>query len=164
MKNLLLLVCFFLAGSMSLNAQAKKACKKSGKACCAKKAAAATTTADTKVASASMTAELTPAEALAQSDENIQVRVNDESGEKSFYKKSQCEVSGKVSWDEVKYCDESKAFTKVASASMERDAEVSKADKSATTTAKKACCAKGDKKACCSKGDKKACKKKAESN
>ena len=152
MKNLLLLVCFLFIGSMSVNAQA---CKKSGKKCCAKKAQSMTK-ADTKVAAASMSADISPADELAEKDENIQVRVNAENGEKSYYMKSTCEKSGKVSWDEVKYCNDSKKFTKVASASMERELE----EAAPANVKKKACCSKDEKKACCAKGEKKSCTKK----
>lgn len=157
MKNLLLLVCFLFIGSMSINAQA---CNKTGKKCCAKKSQSMSE-ADAKVDAASMTADIAAADDLASKDENIQVRVNATNGEKSYYMKSTCEKSGKVSWDEVKYCGESKKFTKVASASMERDLE----EAASVDGMKKACCAKGEKKSCCSKGEKKDySKKESESN
>ena len=66
---------------------------------------------------------MTEADVAADADANVTTRVNDESGTKSYYMKSVCEKSGAVAWDEVNFCDKSKKFTKVASASMEKDAE-----------------------------------------
>ncbi len=147
MKNLLLLVCFVALGSMSANAQCSKS---KTAACCAKKGAtseASATSADTKVASASMTADITAAETLASTDESIQKRVDASTGEVKFFQKATCETTGNVKWSEVSYCDKSNKFTQVASASMESEVEAVSGD---AKDVKKACCA-GKKGAKCDK-------------
>lgn len=141
MKNLILLFSFVLVGALSANAQS---CSKAaaGKACCASKKAATT--------SASVSTE---ADLAAEADGNITKRTCEVSGTTSYYKKSVCEHSGSVSWEEVQYDSTTKSFTKVASASMEKDAETGKVMKNEG----KACC-KGDKsKSCSAKNSKKAC-------
>ena len=101
----------------------------------------------TRVASA-----MTEADIAAESDENISTRVCEVSGKKAYYQKSVCEKSGAVAWDEVQFCDKSKKFTKVASASMEKDVETGEVK--SEKASKKACskpCSKGAKKACSAK-------------
>lgn len=152
MKKILFALSFLMMVGVAANAQ--KACtKKEGAKCCAskKKASAEATTATsataTRVASA-----MTEADIAADSDENISARVCDVSGAKTYYMKSVCEKSGAVAWDEVKFCDKSKKFTKVASASMEKDVETGEVtDMKAEKKAKKAACKKGAKSACCAK-------------
>ncbi len=139
-------MCFFLVGAVSVDAQAKKCSKGEKSKCCAKKAAKAEA-AGTE-ATATMASFIEEADKLAEADENIEKRVNSETGETSYFAKYTCEESGKVSWNEVEYCSKSQKFTKVASASMEREG---------AATAKKAC--SKDKKACCSSKEKKACAK-----
>lgn len=85
-----------------------------------------------------------PLEALmaADEDENIKVKT-------TFYRKTVCAKSGKVSWEEVEYCSKSKGFKSVAGK-----------DKATCTKGEKKCakskkCSKS-KKACCKKGAKKA--------
>lgn len=142
MKNLILLFSFVLVGALSANAQS---CSKAtaGKACCASKKAS------TASASASTEADL-----AAEANGNITKRTCEVSGATTYYQKSVCQHSGNVSWEEVEYDSNSKSFTKVASASMEKDATTGKVLKKDG----KACC-KGDKSKSCSaaKGSKKAC-------
>ncbi len=142
MKKILFALSFLMMVGVAANAQ--KACaKKAGAKCCAKKKAATTAvdTKTTRVASA-----MTEADILAESDENIATRVCEVSGTKAYYQKSVCEKSGTVAWDEVQFCDKSKKFTKVASASMEKDIETGEVK---TVKAKKKC--KKGSKACCAK-------------
>lgn len=154
MKKGLFLFGFVLLASVSMNAQdvAKKSCSKKCAKTCEKKASAAVLDSETKVASAIMTAE-----AAAEADEAIQKRVCPTSGAVSFYQKSVCEHSGNVSWAHVEYCIKTNKFTKVASASMERDAEVmEEAPESAAKATTKKSCAKKCAKTCGSKAKKKA--------
>jgi len=146
MKKILIALSLFMMVGVAANAQ--KCTKGASKACCAKKgtATAAKADAQTKVAAA-----VTEAEIAAEGNENIMTRTCAESGSKSFYQKSVCEKSGSVSWNQVEFCDKSKKFTKVASASMEKNVETGEV----TTPAKKQC-TKGDKK-CCSKEEAKKC-------
>ena len=141
MKKILFALSFLMFVGVSVNAQ--KACSKKASAkCCAKKKAS-TTSADvktTRVASA-----MTEADIAAEADENIKARVCEVSGTKAYYQKSVCEKSGTVAWDEVQFCDKSKKFTKVASASMEKDVETGE------VKAVKKQCTKGEKKACSAK-------------
>lgn len=128
-------------------ANAQKACSKKASAkCCASKKTAAVDSKTTKVASA-----MTEADIAAEADENISSRTCEVSGTKAYYMKSVCEKSGSVAWEEVKFCSESKKFTKVASASMEKDVETGEVK---ATKDKKACskpCSKGAKASCASK-------------
>ena len=144
MKKILFALSFLMMVGVSVNAQ--KACsKKAGAKCCAKKKAA-TTASDvktTRVASA-----MTEADIAADSDESIATRVCEVSGKKAYYQKSVCEKSGTVAWDEVQFCDKSKKFTKVASASMEKDIETGEVK---SEKASKKACSKGAKKGCCAK-------------
>ncbi|MFZ1705020.1 MAG: hypothetical protein WAT79_11790 [Saprospiraceae bacterium] len=142
MRNLILLFSFLMIGSLSANAQA---CSKAtaGKACCASKKASSTT-------SASSNAE---ADLAAEANGNITKRTCEISGTTAYYQKSVCEKSGNVSWEEVQYDTDAKKFTKVAAASMEKDAVTGELLKKEG----KACC-KGDKaKSCSAKDSKKAC-------
>ncbi len=148
MKKLLLLFAFFGAvGLVSVNAQdcpyAKKATAEKSAACCSKTAAA-------------------KAAAL---DASIVQQVNEKSGDVTYMRKNVCEVSGKTSFQEVKYCTESKAFINVSpseKAAAEKASLSGKktschgAAKSATATKvgnakKKGCCASKAKASCGSK-------------
>ena len=141
MKKILFALSFLMMVGVAANAQ--KACtKKAGAKCCASKKTAAVDAKTTQVASA-----MTEADIAAESDENISARVCEMSGSKAYYMKSVCEKSGSVAWDEVKFDGESKKFTKVASASMEKDVETGEVKE---VKAKKEC-KKGAKAACCSK-------------
>ncbi|MBK7633468.1 MAG: hypothetical protein WAT22_19485 [Saprospiraceae bacterium] len=153
MKNLLFLFSFVLVASLSANAQCNKSAS-AGKACCASKKAASVSTADdqTKVASVVMEAD----EVMKSSKGAITKRTCEISGATSYYQKSECATSGKISWEEVQFDAEKKSFTKVASASMEKDANGVKVEG-------KACAGKSEGKACCKKDGAKSCaSKKAE--
>lgn len=153
MKNLLFLFSFILVASLSANAQCSKSAS-AGKACCAAKKTASVSSSDnqTKVASVVMEAD----EAMKASKGAITKRTCEISGATSYYQKSECSTSGKISWEEVQFDTEKKSFTKVASASMEKDANGVKVEA-------KACAGKSEGKACCKKDGAKACAgKKAE--
>ncbi|MEM9545750.1 MAG: hypothetical protein AAGA77_07245 [Bacteroidota bacterium] len=149
MKKILFALSFLMFAGVAVNAQSTKTCSKKASAkCCASKKGATTsaeTTTTTRVASA-----MTEADVAAEADENITTRVCGISGTKSYYQKSVCEQSGKVAWDEVKYCGQSKKFTKVASASMEKDVQTGEVK---NMEAKKQCTkgAKACKKTCTAK-------------
>ena len=101
MKHLFLLFSILLVGSFSLNAQTCNKSASAGKACCASKKTASVTTSgtDTKVASVVMEADA----ALEASNGNISKRTCEMSGTTSYFEKSVCSTSGKISWDEVKF-------------------------------------------------------------
>ena len=129
-------------------ANAQKACtKKAGAKCCASKKTAAVDAKTTQVASALTEAAITEADIAAEADVNISSRVCDISGAKAYYQKSVCAHSGSVAWEQVEFDGEAKKFTKVASASMEKDVETGEVK---TMKAKKEC-KKGSSKACCAK-------------
>lgn len=148
MKQLFFLFSFVLLASMSVNAQACNKSASAGKACCAsKKSASVSATEDTKVASALMEADAV----IAASNGSITKRTCEMSGTTSYFEKSVCAVSGNVSWDEVQFDADKKVFTKVASASMEKDENGNKVET-------KSCAGKSAGKACCKKdGAAKAC-------
>lgn len=138
---------FFLLVGMTVQAQSAKkgCCSKSAKASCSKDKAKASASVDTEIKEIT---EISEAEIAAQENENIQVKKCAVSGNVSFFERSEDE-SGEVSWAQVEYDEEDKAFTRVASASVEKEVvvEVEKEGKKS----KKACCSKGDK-AGCAKG------------
>lgn len=157
MKKILFVLTMFLIAGTTMNAQKKctaaemAKCKKEGVKC------VKTDNATTKVASY-----VVEAEALAEASADIKREECAKSGKVAYYEKSTCAKSGKVSWEEVQYCDKSKKFTKVASASMERESMASEVSKTVDTTAPVAK-AKSAKKGCCaSKSGKKSCSKKTE--
>jgi hypothetical protein len=138
MKHLFLFVAFVML-SFGASAQACNKGTANGKSCCAAK---------TKVASAIMEADA----AVAASNGTVTKRTCEVSGTASYYQKSVCEQSGSVSWDEVQYDAAAKKFTKVASATMEKDAN----GKAVSTTPacnkdSKACSKTSGAKACCAK-------------
>jgi len=154
MKKILIALSLFMMVGVAANAQAKKCSKGAKSACCASKAkasASADTAPATRVAAA-----MTEADIAAEADANVTSRVCEKSGSTSYYMKSVCEKSGAVSWNEAKFCDKSKKFTKVASASMEKDVETGVV-KAATT---KKACTKAEMKKCAKAG--KTCVKGAE--
>jgi hypothetical protein len=135
--------------TMNAQTTEKKACSKSAsKACCAKKATASADGKTTSVAGATMEAStegaqtkacsktaaehkactakgksvagvvMTASEAAA-ADETIEARTCAKSGNVSYYQKSQCPVSGKVTMDEVKYNMESGKFVNASPSEME---------------------------------------------
>lgn len=140
MKQLFFVFSFILVASFSANAQACNKSASAGKACCAsKKTASAAASTDTKVASVMMEADV-----AAKGNENITKRTCEISGTSAYYQKSVCATSGNISWDEVQYDANTKSFTKVASASMERTEDGAKVET-------KACASKKEGKACCAK-------------
>ncbi len=158
MKKVIMALCLLMFAGVAVNAQScSKKSKKACKATCAKKKAMKTADAETKVLSA-----MADADVAAEADENIQIRECAVSGTKSYYEKSVCEKSGKVSWNQVEFDAENKVFTRVASASADSamDAPIEEAD----ATVKK--CTKAEKKACAKSGKKcskaKSCSKKSE--
>lgn len=148
MKHLFLLFSFILVASFSSNAQSCNKSASAGKACCASKKTAAVSTSDsgTKVASVVMEADAV----IAASNGSITKRTCEMSGTTAYYEKSVCATSGKVSWDEVEFDADKKVFTKVASASMEKDETGKKVET-------KACAGKSEGKSCCKKDGAKAC-------
>lgn len=139
MKKIILCLSFVFAGFIVVNAQCAKT---ASTACCAKKSSAVVPNTDvngTMVASAVMSAE-----AVASADATIQKRECAESGTTTYYQKSTCSQSGKVSWNQVKFDESTNTFVAVASATMERGTEAKaevKSDKKECAT-KTACCAK----------------------
>lgn len=157
MKKVLFLLSFFMFVGFAANAQKK--CCASKKASCSKKTEMKAELGD-DIRVKSMAIE------VAEADDNIKVRTCEKSGKTSFFQKSVCEKSGKVSWNEVNFDEDKKAFTRVASAQVEKEVIEAKGDKKACCSkAEKAACAKGDKKSCskdkksCSKDKKAACSK-----
>lgn len=161
MKKILFVLTVFLMAGTAMNAQKKctaaemAKCKKDGVKC------VKTDGATTQVASF-----LVEADALADASDDIKREECSKSGKVAYYEKSTCAKSGAVSWEEVQYCDKSKKFTKVASASMERETMASEVRKTVDTEAPVAeakADTKSAKKGCCSsKSGKKSCSKSAE--
>lgn len=122
----------------------------------------------------------TLAQQAAEADENIVAKTCEKSGTTSYYKKSVCEKSGKVSMTAVSYdqskgafvaatagksCSKSKAACSKDKKACSKDKKACAKDKKACAKDKKACSkdkavktAAKSKKSCCSK-DKKACSK-----
>lgn len=131
--------------------QAFKSCSKT----CSKGATSATSSTDSKVLSASAAADI-----AASQDETIERKECAYSGTVSYYKKSVCEKSGKVSKEQVKYCSDAQAFVNASPSNVMSDTQA-KAIKTADTVdgavqetakaAKKKCC-KGKKKCSSKKG------------
>ena len=146
MKKLILIAGLFcFVGGMSLNAQCSKTCTK--------KVGSSTSMADesTNEATAVMVAN------MAEADPSIERKVCEYSGSVSYYKKKQCEVSGKTSFTEVNYDaalgqfvnispSESGAELKRVHSKPAKVKEIINADGSAN---KKACCSTGCAKDCC---------------
>lgn len=121
MKKLFMLFAFIgLFGATTVSAQA---CSKSKAACTAAAAKAASLESD------------------------IEKRMSEETGEISYVRKSVCEVSGKTTYMDVAFDEESKKFVNVSPTHTVGNAD------------KKACCSKGKEAACCAKG-KEGCSKK----
>ncbi|HMP28793.1 MAG TPA: hypothetical protein PKD85_04285 [Saprospiraceae bacterium] len=138
MKKLIFSCLFLVGGFVAMNAQCSKDATAS-KSCCSSKTS---TAAKTDVKDNSIVADAV--EIAAAADASIQKRQNPESGEMSYFQKSVCSESGKVSWNEVKFDETTKKFTQVASVMMEKTSEGPKEVK------KSACCSKEEAKACCS--------------
>jgi hypothetical protein len=139
MKHLLFSVLFLFMGLVTVSAQCNKS---ASKACCASKSAAASTTSAVSISDVDAV--------IAASNGSISKRMCEHSGTVSYFEKSVCTTSGKISWDEVQFDNEKKTFTKVASASMEKDENGVKVET-------KACAGKAEGKACCKKDSAKAC-------
>ncbi len=149
MKHLIVFFSLVLFVSFNANAQTCNKSASAGKACCASKKSASASTdteSSTKVASAVMEADA----AVAASNGNITKRTCEMSGTTTYFEKSVCSTSGKVSWDEVIFDTNTKSFTKVASASMEKNENGEKVPA-------KACAGKSEGKACCKKDSAKSC-------
>lgn len=160
MKKILFVLTVFLMAGTSMNAQKKctagemAKCKKDGVKCVKTDATAATQVASFVV----------EADALAEATTDIKREQCAKSGKVAYYEKNTCAKSGKVSWEEVQFCDKSKKFTKVASASMERESMTSEVSETVDTKATVVSTKKGKAKGCCASksGAKKSCSKKAE--
>jgi hypothetical protein len=115
MKKFLFCLSFLTLGLVAVNAQCVKdaVSAEPKKACCMAKSTAAASTTTTAVASTN------EADIAAEKDASIQKRQCLESGATTYFQKSVCSESGKVSWNEVKYNAESKTF--VASTVMSRN-------------------------------------------
>lgn len=152
-KTLILFALIFTAGVVSA-----QTCTKAEKKLCTK-ADAAKADAETKVASA-----MTAADIAADADENIVRKECAHSGSISYYKKSVCEKSGKVSMAEVSFDEEAKAFVNVSPKDVmgDKEAKVVKASSESKSATKKACCAGKDGKACCAGKSAKSCSKSKE--
>ena len=148
MKKILFSLVILLGFGFSAQAQ-KACCSKKGDTASAKECASKKDE-TTKVASYYM-----EADKLAEADPAIQKRVCVDTGAVGYFHKSKCAASGKITFEEVEFNADKKAFTRVASASMEKVIEVEAAkvdaiNKKSTET----------KKACCSDKSKAECKKK----
>ena len=141
MKKLLFTLSLMLFVGVAAQAQSKSCSKVCAKTCESKQAS------KTKVASAYM-----EADKVAAADDNIQKRQCAVSGTVSYYQKSTCAVSGKVTWDEVEFDGEAKKFTRVASASLEKNPETGEVKSSAK-------CSPEDKAKCAAKCAEKKAKK-----
>jgi hypothetical protein len=136
MKKLLFFMSFFLFVGLSAQAQScLKTCTK---------AKTTTTDASKKASDTKVAAAYMEADKIASTDENIEKRECAVSGTVSYFEKSKCPVSGKVTWEEVEFDSEAKKFTKVASASMEKDPSTGeiKAKQECTPEEKAKCAAK----------------------
>lgn len=102
--------------------------------------------------------EMTAAEKAAAADEAIVVKTCEYSGTKSFYKKSTCAESGKVTMKKVSYNTSTNSFDAMPSADSKKKAGCSSAEKAACgSKAKAKTTAKSGKSGCCSSGAKKSC-------
>jgi len=154
MKKSIFLFAFLLVAGM-VSAQTAESSKKSCSKTCAKtctkakgETSAAVAAPEIKVASATSAADI-----AAEAHESIERRVCEMSGAIGYYKKHTCEVSGKVSFDEVFYDEDSRTFvTSVASAQAESLIEAEGAKKASCSGKENAkACAPGCAKDCCKK-------------
>jgi len=134
MKRIVLLFAMVMVAGLISAQSCSKTCTKGAK------------TAAVSVDEGQVASLIAEADALAASDETIERKECSTSGKVSYFQKSTCATSGTVSTEEVKYCSDSKAFIKVASATMEADATTNGA---AAPVSKKAC--SSDKKSCAKK-------------
>jgi hypothetical protein len=134
MKRIVLLFAMVMVAGLISAQSCSKTCTKGAK------------TAAVSVDEGQVASLIAEADALAASDATIERRECSTSGKVSYFQKTTCATSGTVSNEEVKYCGDSKAFIKVASATMEADATT---DGAAAPVSKKAC--SSDKKSCAKK-------------
>lgn len=140
MKKIIFLFAFVMtAGLMSAQTTAKTCAKSCAKTCAFKattevKVADVNTETQTRVASA-----ISEADIAAEADENIERRQCEITGTVGYFSKKTCDVSGKVSYDEVVFDSESQSFMSVGQV------------KAATKEAKAKTCSKGKKSCCASK-------------
>lgn len=130
-------------GTMA-SAQSTKTCTKS-KAACTKSKTAKTVSnvaSEDELVAALPTCSVKAAAQLASADENITAKTCANSGHVSYYQKSVCSTSGKVSLKEVTYNSDAKAFVNVAPPVKEA------AVLNASAPAKKAACKKSCAKTC----------------
>ena len=125
MKKLFFLVAFFGLVAFNVNAQS---CNKSAKG-----------TAKTVSADELPSCCVAAAAKLASMDDSIEGQKCEKSGKLTYYKKSTCPASGKVTSAEVKYCTTSKKFVNV---SPSKKAAAAGKAKKVSATAKKSCAAK----------------------
>ncbi len=150
MKQIILFFSFVLLAGVTANAQACSKSASASKSCCMSKKTASATTSEASQAT------FADADAALVNNENVTKRTCEISGATSYYQKSVCATSGTVSWEEVEFDANTKQFTKVASASMEKDPATGEKVK----TEGKACCKGKSAKACAGKTEGKACAKK----
>ncbi|HMQ46676.1 MAG TPA: hypothetical protein PKA00_04000 [Saprospiraceae bacterium] len=102
-------------------------------------------------------------------DNTIQRRVNAETGEVTYVRKTVCETSGKTSYDQVEYCTKSAKFinvspqkqncTKPCTEGTAKGASATKVSNKSTS-----CCTEAEKAACCPNGSKTGASAKTSSN
>lgn len=168
MKKILILCAFVMSAGLA-SAQAKtctKKCTAAEKAACAKKgitcvekgtASVADATLESEASASNVLSASAAADILAETDASISRKECPMSGNITYFQKSECAKSGKVSMNEVKYCTDSKAFVNASPSEVMSDQQA-KVIKTADTADGKVQTAKSTKKACC-KG-KKACSSK----
>lgn len=122
MKKILLLLAVFAFVGTTAQAQ----CTKSKTAATTKKACTKSTA--VKVASADKKTCTKAADAAMVGDMNIVKKVSD-TGDVSYARKKTCAASGKVSYEDVKYCSKSQAFVNVAPADAATAVTVAGAEK-----------------------------------
>ncbi len=122
MKKILLLLAVFAFVGTTAQAQCTKSAAYTSKKSCSKSTAVKVADAEkktcTKAADAAMVGNL-----------NIVKKVNDTTGEVSYARKNTCAASGKVSYEDVKYCSKSQAFVNVAPADAATAITVASAEK-----------------------------------
>ena len=148
MKQIIFIFSFLLVGAFSADAQSCSKSATAGKACCASKKSASATT------GTSNTVSFEEADAALASNENVTKRTCEISGATTYYQMA-TDAQGVVSWEEVQFDATTKSFTKVASASMEKDPATGEVKEA------KACCSKSKgAKACAGQDSKTSCAKK----
>ena len=140
-KSIILFAFLFIAGMVSAQTaeSSKKSCSKTCAKTCTK--AKGESSVNAGEANISVAAALTAADVAAEADESIERRVCDMSGAVGYYKKHTCDVSGKVSFDEVFYDEDSKTFVASATAGSQIDNQINKG--------KEQICKPGCTKTCC---------------